>query len=107
MKSNKLFLQELKHLLIANFGDDINNIILFGSQATGEAGKNSDYDVLIILNSDYDWEYEGKIISVIYDLELKYDIFIDTKIISTNELHHTLRGKQPLYVDAVQEGIYA
>jgi hypothetical protein len=40
-------------------------------------------------------------------MELKHDIFIDTKVISTNELYHTIKGKEPLYVDAIQEGIHA
>lgn len=107
MKRKKTILKELRNLLATRFGDDIENVILFGSRAKGAAHKNSDYDVLIVLNRDYDWQYQGEIISVIYTLELKYDIFIDTKIISTYELRHTIRGKHPLYVDAVREGIYA
>jgi predicted nucleotidyltransferase len=107
MKKNTIILEELKELLRANFDDDIKSVILFGSRATGEAHKNSDYDVLIVLNRDYDREYRCKITSVILDMELKYDIFIDMKVISTNELYNTIKGKEPLYVDAIQEGIYA
>lgn len=107
MIKGTVILKEVKKTLVSRFGDDIHDVVLFGSRATGEAHQNSDYDVLIILNRAYDWEYEGKLISAIYDLELEYDIFIDTKIISTDELHHTLRGKQPLYVDAIQQGIHA
>ncbi len=107
MKKNRIILEELKELLCANFGDDIKSVILFGSRATGEAHKNSDYDVLIVLNCDYDGEYRRKMTSVILDMELKHDIFIDTKVISTNELYHTIKGKEPLYVDAIQEGIHA
>jgi hypothetical protein len=36
MKKNRIILKELKDLLVANFGDDIKSVILFGSQATGE-----------------------------------------------------------------------
>lgn len=107
MKNNTAFLKELKDLLIANFDEDISDVILFGSRAAGDAHKNSDYDVLIVLNNDYDWEYQGKITSVVYDMELKYDMFIDWKVISKNELHNTIKGKHPLYADAVREGIYA
>ncbi len=107
MKDKTTILNELKALLIAEFGKDIENVILFGSQTTGKAHENSDYDVLIILNRDYDWEYQDKITSVLYSLELEYDIFIDTKLISVDELQNTIRGKQPLYVDAIEKGIYA
>jgi predicted nucleotidyltransferase len=107
MMKKELFLKELKALLVSNFGEDINDVILFGSQVTGRAHEDSDYDVLIILNRDYNWDYQSKITSVIYGMELEYDIFIDTKIISVNELQNTIKGKQPLIVDAIQEGIHA
>jgi predicted nucleotidyltransferase len=103
----KIFLKELKNLLVANFGDDINDVVLFGSQVTGKATEDSDYDVLIVLNKDYDWEYKRRIISVVYDLELRYDIFVDTKIISDHQLHHTIKGEHPLYTYAIREGIHA
>jgi predicted nucleotidyltransferase len=107
MKKNRIILKELKDLLVANFGNDINSVILFGSQAAGKAHKNSDYDVLIILNRDYDRAYRSRITDVVYDLELEHDIFIDKKVISTNELYNTIKGKHPLYGTAIQEGIHA
>lgn len=107
MKNKRTILKELKAALVANFGEDIRDVILFGSRAAGKARKDSDYDVLIILNNDYDWKYRRRITPVIYDLELKYNIFIDKKIISKNELHHTVEGMHPLYRDAIKEGIHA
>lgn len=107
MLSNKTIINELKLALVKQFDEDIKYVILFGSRAKGKAHKNSDYDVLIILNQNYDWIYEDKILSVVYALELKYDIFIDAKIISKNDLFHTIKGKHPLYQLALQEGIYA
>lgn len=107
MEENAVILKRLKALLVAHFGDDIHDVFLFGSRARGEAHKNSDYDVLIVLNSDYDWQYRREITSVVYDMELEYEIFIDTKVISLNELNNTVKGKHPLYTDAIHEGIRA
>jgi predicted nucleotidyltransferase len=103
----KIFLKELKDLLVARFGEDIRDVVLFGSRAIGKEHKDSDFDVLIVLNRDYDWQYEDKMISVLYEMELEHDIFIDSKIISLNELENTIKGKEPLYVEAIQEGIHA
>jgi predicted nucleotidyltransferase len=61
MKDKGTLIKELKSALVANFGEDIKDVILFGSRATGKAHKDSDYDVLIILNNDYDWEYRCRI----------------------------------------------
>ena len=102
-----IFLQQLKDLLAANFGGDIKDIVLFGSQITGKAHEASDYDVLIVLNRDYDREYKKGLLSVVLNLELEHDIFIDTKIISNHELHHTIKGKHPLYGEALMEELHA
>lgn len=100
-------MKELKELLATHFGRDIDRIILFGSQATGKGGEDSDYDVLIILNRGYNWEYEDRLTAVIYQLELEYDIFIDTKIVSRNELNRTKKGRHPLVQHAIAQGVYA
>mgnify|MGYP006299503389 CR=1 FL=1 len=42
-----------------------------------------------------------------YDFDLKYDIFIDTQIISEEELQSGLRGKHPLFQKALKEGLHA
>ncbi len=104
MISKKKLLQELKKALIARFGKDIDKVILFGSRATGKARPDSDYDILIVLNRDYNWEYEAAIIDAIFPLQLEYDIFFDIKTISTHELHHTIKGTHPLYEDALLHG---
>jgi predicted nucleotidyltransferase len=107
MMDKIILLEKVKNFLVARFGQDIQDVILFGSRVTGTAHEDSDYDVLIILNRDYDWQYRHNIISAIYELELEHDVFIDAKIISELELHNTIKGKHPLFADAIREGIYA
>lgn len=104
-KKNKI-LKQFKSQLIQNFGNDIQDVILFGSQVTGKVHEDSDYDILIILKSDDDRYYRNNILDIVYDFELKYDIFIDFKIITTQELENSIRGKQPFFQDAIENGIY-
>lgn len=99
-------LSDLKNHLIHHYGDSVKDVVLFGSQASGESNKFSDYDVLIILNEDYTGKDENKILDLCYDIDLKYDILLDVHIISNHELN-TIRGKQPIYVNALKSGIYA
>lgn len=40
----KIFLKELKNLLVARFGEDIKDVVLFGSRAIGKEHKDSDFD---------------------------------------------------------------
>ena len=98
---------ELKQKLIENLGDNVVNLILFGSQINGKATEFSDYDILIVLKNEFDWVLRNKIYSISYDIELEYEILFDTTIISLYELNQTLRGKQPFILNALHNGIAA
>lgn len=106
MKDNRIILVDLKRRLEEHYSDSIKNVVLFGSQTTSKANDSSDYDVLIILNKDYSKNDENKILDICYDIDLKYEIIIDAHLLSTKELE-TKRGKQPIFVDALKNGIYA
>lgn len=99
-------LTDLKVKLINRFGDKIKDVILFGSHVSNRANEYSDYDILIILDSDYDSKIEDQIIDICYDIDLKYNILTDTHILSKNELN-TLKGRQPVFTNALKNGIYA
>lgn len=48
-------LKELKRHLVATFGEDIAAVILLGSQASGKATEDSDFDILVLVAGDYSW----------------------------------------------------
>ena len=108
MKNKAQILEELKKSLRDRFGNDIREVILFGSQAAGTAHKDSDYDILIVLRRhyDYDWKFRDRVTDIMYDTELRHDILIDTHLISVSELGHSPRGAQPVFVNAVRHGVY-
>jgi len=106
MKNKIQIIQQLKKALKSKYGDRIKDVILFGSQASGTAAEHSDYDVLIIARAKPDWRLEREISDICYGIELEHDIFIDTLVISETELD-TIRGKQPIYQNALKMGIYA
>jgi predicted nucleotidyltransferase len=99
-------LKDLSTLLKSRFADDLTDIVLFGSQADGHAHKNSDFDILIILKQKADWKIEREISDLCYEVDLKYNIIIDSHIIGEPELN-TLRGKQPIFVNAIANGLHA
>jgi uncharacterized protein len=105
MKSD-LIIRELKDHLNLNLNNTIVDVILFGSRARGTANKDSDYDIVIVINSNDDRKIRKRINDLCYDLELKYNIFLDTQVISKNELDYGLRGKHPVFRIAVKEGIH-
>jgi uncharacterized protein len=104
--SKKLLLNDLSCLLRSRFSDNLKDIVLFGSQVYGKARNDSDYDILVILKQKADWKTEREISDMCYEIDLKYNIITDTHIIGESELL-TLRGKQPIYVNAISNGLHA
>jgi predicted nucleotidyltransferase len=107
IKEKLSLIRTLKTLLKKHLGNNIKEVILFGSQVNGTSHNYSDYDVLIVLNSDYDWKYRDKITDIVYDMELDYDILIDKHLLSLNEIKYSLKGKEPIYKNAIKNGLYA
>lgn len=103
---NKIaIIKELKRTLNKQFNGLIEEVILFGSQASNQDDEHSDYDILIIIDTEITPGVKDKIISICYDIDMKYGILTDTHILSTSELD-TLRGKQPIFSDAINYGIH-
>ncbi len=98
-------LKDLNDLLRSRFADTLKEVVLFGSQADGKAHLGSDYDFLIILKQKADWKTEREISDLCYEIDLKYNIITDTHILSESEFA-TLRGKQPIFVNALSNGIH-
>jgi predicted nucleotidyltransferase len=106
MADKLIILKELKNYLQKGYQNSVKDIILFGSQAYGNPNENSDYDVLIVLEKDYNARDENQISDLCYDINLKYNIIIDAHLISERQLN-TIKGKQPIFTKAIKSGIYA
>ena len=105
-KEKYLILQELKTLLQSHLQNNLKEIVLFGSQVDAQKPlKDSDYDILILLNQSVDWKTQRLISDLCYEIELKHSISIDTHILSLEDLD-TLRGKQPIFQNALAKGLH-
>lgn len=107
MGSNKLkILKDLKSRLSISIQDNLKDVVLFGSQLTNKATPESDYDILIVLKNKPDWTIERKISDICYEIDLQYGIITDTHLITEKEIE-TLRGKQPIFHNALINGYHA
>ncbi|MBU4270422.1 MAG: nucleotidyltransferase domain-containing protein [Planctomycetes bacterium] len=100
-----LLLQRIKDVLQPAFGDRFRGVVLYGSEARGTAGADSDVDVLVLLTGPIQ---VGKDISAttraIYPLMLEMDRIIDA---TPADIHHYEDELAPLYRNAKREGIRA
>lgn len=104
MIDKKIILTDLKRRLEDQYPVPV-KVVLFGSQASNRANEFSDYDILILLGHDYSSVDENNILNICYDIDLKYNILIDAHLLSTRELN-SKRGKQPIFINALKNGIY-
>jgi len=101
-----MVLNDLNSLLKTRFGDNLKELVLFGSQVNGTSHDDSDFDFLVILKQKADSKTEREISDICYEIDLKYNIITDVHILSEGELS-SIRGKQPIFVNALLIGMHA
>ena len=98
-------LSEIKARLAAAYGDRLQGVVLYGSEARGDAGPDSDIDVLVLLDGPVQsWEDIKRGSDALYSLMLDIGRTIDAMPVDVCQYES---GAAPLYVDARREGITA
>jgi|WetSurMetagenome_2_1015567.scaffolds.fasta_scaffold478023_1 uncharacterized protein len=98
----KNIIQELSDELRSKY-DDFKGIYLFGSRARGDNKKESDYDFALIFTRKINTKFEEELIKLIYKYDLKYNILIDSHILSESDV---LKPATPFRDRILKEGIY-
>jgi uncharacterized protein len=95
--------RRVKAELAAHYGERLAEVYLFGSHARGEAGPDSDVDVLVVLYGELDWWEEQKVIvGLLYGLELETEELISAIPVSASRF---ARNDVPLHRNIHREGI--
>ncbi len=77
--------QKLKQL----YGEQLEKVILYGSQARGTAQPDSDIDILIVLKDVFNYSQESeKISQLIADLCLEYNVLISCAFANSEQLEN-------------------
>jgi predicted nucleotidyltransferase len=80
-------------------------VYLYGSRARGDSKKTSDWDLLILLNTNkVSFDYETKIMDAFYDIELETGEVISPLVYSKNDWinKHSIT---PLFENIEKEGV--
>jgi uncharacterized protein len=97
---------ELKERLAAIYGDRLDAVVLFGSEARGDARAESDIDLLVVLCGpidDYGVELERSLAAV-YPVALRVGRRVSVKLLDRREYD---QGDSPLVREIRRTGVAA
>ena len=98
-------LKRIKDLLREAHGERLQGLVLFGSEARGESGLESDIDLLVLLKGPVElWKDIRKNVAAVYDLQLEIERPIHAMPTDAEEFW---AGKFSLYRTVQKEGIFA
>lgn len=78
-------------------------VILYGSRARGDAGSDSDWDFLILVEGEVSKDLEIKLRSNLYEIELESGELFSLLLYSRSEWHR--RVNTPLFANVETQGL--
>jgi predicted nucleotidyltransferase len=99
----QIILHKVKQSLSKFYPDQLEKIILYGSQAREDATEYSDIDILVVLKSAINpYDEIDKTSEIIADLCLEYDVVISRHFISSEKFENQ---NTPFIYNVKKEGI--
>lgn len=96
-------LNQLRQYFQELYGERLAYLILYGSQARGDAEPDSDIDILVVLNDAVDaWSEIDRTSEYIADLCLKYEVVISRNFASKARYQ---QENSPFYMNVRREGV--
>jgi predicted nucleotidyltransferase len=94
--------REFAQRLREQLGDRIEQVILYGSRARGEAEADSDFDFLVVVDR-FSEALENQVLDLAYQMLDQYGAVVSAIVVQAD--HFQNRLWEPLYVNARREGI--
>lgn len=96
--------RRFKETLFERLGDEIVEIRVFGSKARGDAGPESDLDVLVVTRQE-NWRLKEKIGQVATAILLEEGIYLSIKVFGQPFYRRLVELQTPFIKNVLREGV--
>ena len=96
----RAFLRRLHHA----YGQVVQRTMLFGSQARGDSGPDSDIDILIIVDEE-SWPLRDAVSAIAARVSLEYAVLIGPRVIGQERWQRMARERFSFYENVARESI--
>ena len=100
----KRVIEEFKKKIQEQYPEEQVYLTLFGSRARGEAEKESDMDILVVIRSE-DWKLGDRIRELGYQLELRHGIVLSIQVMSRRHVEQLKAIGSQFLQEVEREGI--
>ena len=97
-------IQTFVQRLLADCGQDVIDVRLFGSKARGQAGPDADLDLLVLVSRP-DYALKHTILWLASEVSLAYDVLLSPRVIPSGAWQRMAQGETLFYRDVQAEGI--
>lgn len=104
-KRIKPLVNQIKEHLIKMYGEKIKQLILYGSQVRGEATKNSDVDILVLVDESLNpFEVRKSLSDLLFDILLEEGELVSVIAVPENFFENY---NSPFMLNVKKEGVIA
>ncbi|MBL7107241.1 MAG: nucleotidyltransferase domain-containing protein [Phycisphaerae bacterium] len=82
----------------------VSKVILFGSQARGQAAPDPDIDLLVLTTCPVTSDIKDKIEDILFDIDLKDDVVLTSVKVQENEWNNGLVSQMLIHQEVERDG---